>query len=623
MRRFLVALAATALTLVFAGGASATIPPVPAGDEGPGDHQHGGTGGHLRASSKNVQLLGKLQLATQPGGISDVAALGNFAYVNTWAPECKAFGGGGTGIHVVDISDPAAPVEVAFLPSHDNAYVSEGVHAFHAETPFFSGDLLIHENEPCDSTLPAELGISIWDITNPLAPVRLARGFGDATPAGTPGIGGTHHYHSVEGWWVPETGKAYAVASDNQDLDDIDIFDITNPRRPELIADFGFNDFPAVARTPLAYGETVFFHDSDVKKIGNTWTLLTHYWDSGTQQWNVNDPSNPTLISDFDYERPDPVSGQANPEGNGHSGEFTADGKYFILNDEDFSPTRANCSVGSTDIGCAEFGWTAPLATNFPDGFSGSTVFGGSGCEEDVDGNGQSDRQEVLNNLTQAQTGADAIAFIRGVCFFSIKVETGELADYDMVIIINSHAGSQNGLTPNSFFAGGQGSDVLGIASAVMIGHANGHELFNDAVAFAGADLPAKGTAGQAFGAEGGLFDAWGYNHLIDRVTGKEVGQYIIDEANDPDFAQGFGTLSVHEVATDPSASLAYFSYYAGGFRVANFGNFGLKEVGHFIDTGGNDFWGVEVTGVTSNGRPVIALSDRDFGLYLFIYTGR
>jgi hypothetical protein len=620
-RRFWLVIGAIALTIPFAGGALASIPPDPAEDEGM--EQHGGTGGHLPASSDNVQLVGKLRLATQPGGISDVAALGNFAYVNTWAPECREFGGGGTGVHVVDISNPAAPVEVAFLESPNNAYVSEGVHAFHAETPFFSGDLLIHENEPCDSTQPAQLGISIWDITNPRAPVPLARHFGDNVPPGVPGINGVHHYHSVEGWWVPETGKAFAVASDNQDLDDIDIFDITDPKNPVQVADFGFNDFPAVARTPLAYGESVFFHDSDVKKIGSNWVLLTHYWDSGTQQWNVNNPASPTLISDFDYKRPDPVSGQDNPEGNGHSGEFTADGKYFILNDEDFSPTRANCSVGATAIGCSEFGWTVPLATNFPGGFSGSTVFGGSGCEEDVDGVGGSDRAEVLANYTQAQTGADAIAFIRGVCFFSIKVETAELAGYDMAIVINNHAGSQGGLTPNAFFAGGQGSPVLGIASAVMIGHANGHELFNDPVAFSGADLPAKGTAGQTFGAAGGVFDAWGYNHLIDRVTGKEIGQYIVDEANDPAFAQGFGTLSVHEVATDPSASLAYFSYYDAGFRVAKFGSFGLREVGHFIDTGGNDFWGVEVTGVTSGGRRVIAASDRDFGLYLFVYTGR
>lgn len=623
-----VAAFALALSLIWAAPGS-TIPVNP--EDGPGDEaQHGPSTDHLPPSSANVDLLGKVELATVPGGISDVASLGNFAYLGTWAPECRVLGGGGTGVHVVDISDPTAPFPIRFLPTHHNAYVSEGVHVFHAETPFFQGDILVHENEPC-SAAPTRLGITMWDVTDPRKPRPLARGFGDNVPPGFPGQGGVHHYHSVFGWWVPETGRAYLVASDNQDLRDIDIFDITNPMAPVQVADFGFAQFPPEAQSPLANGDTVFHHDMVVKKIDGTWNLLTSYWDAGWQQWNVNDPANPILISDFDYPEPDPVSGQPDAEGNGHSGEFTADNRFFIGNDEDFSPFRSSCSINETTIGCAEFGWTVPLAEQFPAGFVGSTVFGGSGCEEDTDTDGVSDRQEVLDNATQAQTGASAIAFSRGVCFFSKKVETGELAGYNMVIIINSHAGSQGGLTPNSFFAGGQGSPVLGIASAVMIGHQNGHELFNDPVEFTpdesatfppGGDFPPLGTPGNTFDAVGGIFDGWGYNRLVDRVTGQEVGEYIIPEANDPAFAMGFGALTVHEVATDPRARLAYFSYYAGGFRVARFGPGGIFEVGHFIDEGGNDFWGVQVTQVGGGPRPVVAASDRDFGLYLFRFTG-
>ena len=37
-----------------------------------------------------------------------------------------------------------------------------------------------------------------------------------------------------------------------------------------------------------------------------------------------------------------------------------------------------------------------------------------------------------------------------------------------------------------------------------------------------------------------------------------------MDEA----FATGFGDLTVHEFATDPTENLAYSSYYAGGMRV-------------------------------------------------------
>jgi hypothetical protein len=118
-------------------------------------------------------------------------------------------------------------------------------------------------------------------------------------------------------------------------------------------------------------------------------------------------------------------------------------------------------------------------------------------------------------------------------------------------------------------------------------------------------------------------FDGWGYMHLYSNADDDltAVDHYAIPEAMDEQFATGFGDLSVHEFATDPQVNLAYSSYYAGGLRVMSFGDQGLDEVGKFIDDGGNDFWGVEAVNHPAAGR-LIALSDRDFGLYLARYTG-
>ena len=59
-----------------------------------------------------------------------------------------------------------------------------------------------------------------------------------------------------------------------------------------------------------------------------------------------------------------------------------------------------------------------------------------------------SDRDEV-----PPATGPNqVIVFTRGVCFFSIKVESGQMAGYDMVVVANSHGGSRNGLLPDCFF---------------------------------------------------------------------------------------------------------------------------------------------------------------------------
>ena len=108
----------------------------------------------------------------------------------------------------------------------------------------------------------------------------------------------------------------------------------------------------------------------------------------------------------------------------------------------------------------------------------------------------------------------------------------------------------------------------------------------------------------------------------------------------DPAFASGFGDLSVHEVATDPTdPSLAYLSYYAGGFRaiqiqcpegtpytpdMTDVSQCELVEVGGYLDPQGNDFWGVEVIPNPDDdpnveGDEVLILaSDRDYGLFIF-----
>ena len=120
-------------------------------------------------------------------------------------------------------------------------------------------------------------------------------------------------------------------------------------------------------------------------------------------------------------------------------------------------------------------------------------------------------------------------------------------------------------------------------------------------------------------------FDGWGYVRLFKRPMngGKlvQVDTYAVPEAHNPAFASGFGDLSGHEVATSQvNPKLAYFSYYAAGFRVARVENDQITEVGHFIDDGGSNFWGVQTFVV--DGVEYVAASDRDFGLYILRYNG-
>jgi hypothetical protein len=115
-------------------------------------------------------------------------------------------------------------------------------------------------------------------------------------------------------------------------------------------------------------------------------------------------------------------------------------------------------------------------------------------------------------------------------------------------------------------------------------------------------------------------FDGWGYVHLYDPATMTELDTYALPEAHDQEFAEGFGDLSVHEVATSAKdASVAYVSYYAGGLRVIDVERKKIVEKAAHIAAGGNNLWGVET--FSQGGKEYVAASDRDLGLYIYEYT--
>lgn len=612
--------------------------------------QHGPGTGHLPGSSENVQLLGSLRLTDFEGDISDVSALDSkhhkwFAYLGDWGADCPT-----GGVHIVDITDPAQPSKVGFLESPGFGYVTEGVQAMHLKTEAFKGDVLVISNEWCqDDPDPANMpgGITIWDITDPLHPSLLVEAFGDFDVHGDR----ANESHSAIAWNTKGSrgkSRAYVAAIDNEELEDVDIFDITDPRNPVLLSE---TRVPGV--NVDAYGQEKTSHDFDVLQFPDrSWHLMVSDWDAGWVDLDVTDPANPTIVGDFDYATCDQVVTTAcPPEGNAHQGEWNRDGSLFIGTDEDFSPFRVPITVldgplAGQKIDAGEFGFTKQVAS-FPDGkVNGPIVFGGYGCPADV--------AEVPDPSVLGPLGPDEEAIIMfqrgpvgdsnhpgGPCFFSDKIRMGEDKGYDVVLVANHHAGAQGGETPGAFICGGQGSAVLGTAAGLCNGHQFMHEAFGTTPDYTfpypvpAPNEPVPGALGPRIEAES-EFDGWGYARLVDTSTPtapNEVGQFNIPETADPDFAAGFGDLTVHEVEVprrDPNEGgrnrdddkLAYFSWYSGGFRVVDITDPAhAEEVGHYIDANGNNFWGVALA-EDRRGRRIVLASDRDFGLFIFRYTG-
>jgi hypothetical protein len=633
----LVAACASALVLAALSAAPAVAHP--------GD-QHGTDEGHLLGTGEEgkIEFVDKVEVSgAGPELIADVAVDpdADFAYLANWgSPECGLLedipgneSGGrkasDAGVWVVDISDLDNPVEVAFIPMSQDTRPGEGMQVLHIETAEFTGDVLAVNEESCGKNFKA--GFSLWDVTDPTDPKKLAQNFGDFTTDGARNSPrDANQTHSVFMWTTGE--NAYLVAQDEMETSDVDIFDITDPKHPVLIAEVDANDFDV--DQPDVFLTASFLHDVVVKEIDGRWIMLLSYWDGGWVLLDVTDPANPEFIADTDYEAVDPLLldelGVAlPPEGNAHQAEFTIDNRFIIGTDEDFSPYKLFMSIAGGDPAPVSAGTATPVDEDVyiapGETLTAPTTFLGTAC----------------GTVAPATTDPAIAVVERGGCAFQVKIDNATAAGYDAILIFNSETGDPPcealiGMLaeteiPAYFVSRSVGYAILGI------------EGYDPANCPGGPNpaLPAVGTAGETLTLSS-QFDAWGYVHLIDAETLEDVDQFAIPEALDPAFAEGFGDLSVHEVAVDPQdASLAYLSYYSGGLVAvqiqcpagtpydpenppADTSTCELVEVGSYLDPAGNNFWGVE-TFVDDNpdspyfGRTVILASDRDSGLWIFV----
>ncbi len=622
---------------------------------------------------KPLNLLGKTVVTSRdvkPDLVADVAVDpdGEVAYLANWGePDCAVNSEAGgqnspdAGVWVIDISnveslpmgDPDSffnfPI-ITFIPHSQDSRPGEGMQVIDVSTRWFTGEMLVMNNEQCGKN--GKGGVSLYDVSDPSKPRKLSEHFGDRNP------GDVNEIHSAFAWDAGD--NAYVVMTDNVEATDLDILDVTNPRRPRLIADLNLNDLcmtpDRIDQPELGLSESS-LHDMIVKKIGDRWIMLVSYWDGGYVQMDVTDPANPDCLSDTDFDAIDPELLDATgislpPEGNAHQAEYTLDNRFFLAADEDFSPYRAIFTIDTGGAGVAgeyaagEFGWTEPLVEQTDKQVSGLTVYGGYGCPQSTEDVPTADEVRAANNISEdtelilvLQRGPveDPQANYEG-CFFSEKVEFAQNLGYDMAIVANHHVGAQGGDAADAHFCGSQGHAFTPTIPAICIGHRAMHLLFGDTtpdydIPYVAGTEPAIGTVGQQITAKA-VFDGWGYVHLFDAQTSQELDTYAIPEAHDPEMAFGSGDFTVHEVATDPQdPSLVYISYYSGGMRIVQIQCGGepyagdpnvdtstceLVELGGYLDPMGNDFWGVEAF-VGDDGRTYILGSDMDSGLWVFV----
>lgn len=619
-----------------------------------GHNQHGGTDGHLIGSGEwgTIDFVSKLTVdPVEEGVVADLAALGNWAYVARWeSADCAGPEGRTTdgGIYVINIADPNNPKQVGFIPAHQDTLVGEGMQVMRLTTSKFTGDVLVVNHEGCTGAKNYKAGMSMWDVSNPRKPVKLSENIGDYT---TDGVRNRPHdanqVHSVYAW---DAGtKAYAVMVDDDEATDVDMMDITNPRKPKLIAEFDLNDYdivqPEIGLTEISS----FLHDMTVKKIDGTWYMLLSYWDGGYVILNVDDPANPEFVGDTEFTNPDPellkhTGKTLTPEGNAHQAEWTSNNEWFVATDEDFDPYRTSPLTRTTGPGAPETYETAPTGggasvTTLPDKrLNGPVVYGGYGCPDSTP---IPSADSVLPPSSLAPGEEQILVLQRGpvddpdnteeACFPGEKADTATDAGWDAVVLTSRHLGDAAQDVP---YCGSGAFPADEQIVTVCTTHTAMHELFNRPLDFSlpypsgdPNDVePDIGEVGNEIDITS-IFDGWGYIHLYDADSLEELDTFAIPKAMDPAYASGFGDLSVHEIATHPTNARKFYSaYYAAGLRAfrisdTDCGEDGapcIKEVGGYLDPQGNNFWGVEMWRHPATGKLYILGSDRDSGLWIF-----
>jgi hypothetical protein len=587
-------------------------------------NSHGAAGSEagrqsVPAVEQGLDLVSSFNLGGKLAGdgrVADVSAKGDYAYLTMfYEPTC-----GRGGVQIVDMNlgtaaDDAEPV--GYIPSHVDTFSGEGSQVVSLNTPSFKGDLLVYQNEWCPGTTNGVGGITLVDVTNPHNPKKLVEGAGDFTlkaRGAAKGVPQTkaNQTHSAFAWTNKETGRVYVSLVDDLEVDDIDILDITNPSKPTKVKEFNLQQM-AQSGPGRPHGDSVFSHDMIVKRIGNRDVMLMSYWDGGYVTVDVTNPADPKPLSDTDFAAADPARAERGhtitPEGNAHQAEFTNDNKFFFATDEDFDPFRVQATFKGGPANGKTFtaiqgGDTKPVNKENP--LSGNTQFLGLGCDP------------------VAPASGDLIAVVeRGVCDFQVKLDNIEAAGYKGLIVFNRTgvdgcetlvtmlAASET--TPAMFVSRQDGFRLLGVEPGAD---------YTCSTDGSGTATPAGPSVPVDISA---VFDGWGYTHMYktDLTKGakmQEVDYYAPEEGQNESFAENFGDMTVHEVATDPDANLVYVSHYALGMRVLRYNDAGLTEVGKFVEQGGSNYWGVEVH--KFGGKTYILGSDRDRGLRIFTFNG-
>ena len=320
-------------------------------------------------------------------------------------------------------------------------------------------------------------------------------------------------------------------------------------------------------------------------------------------------------MSDTDFAAADPAGqlGQrSRPEGNAHQAEFTRDNEFFFATDEDFDPYRVQGTFGGGAGRRAAF--TAIQA----------------GDAKAITRDAPLSRRHAVPRprpASRSRPPARQIAVIeRGVCDFQVKLDNIMAAGYKWLVVFN-RTGEDGCDTLVNMLASSE------TTPAIFVSRRDGFRLLGRVARPATRARPRRTVAARATPAAGpgaagehlrrlrrlGL-----HAHVQATPNGAKMQRGRLStrrrRSQDPAFAEDYGDMRVHEVATDPGREPRLRLALRARHARAELRDSGLEEVGKFVEQGGSNYWGVEVH--KFGGQKYILGSDRDRGLRIFQFSG-
>lgn len=535
-------------------------------------------------ASSGLALLGAIKLnPANRSAHADVAGYKDLAFVGKWQGACPA-----TGVDIIDISDPAAPVRLSSTPERAGMAM-EDIQA----AQIGSRDVLAVGLQACRGG--GQPGLELIDISDPRSPQRIGL---FATEMGVHefGLAQTAAGQTLALLAVPGLELNTAGAGQRGGEGDLLIVDISDPAQPRLASEWGVLDEPALGVEFARLAQQGSFPGSflhSVRANASGTRAYLSYWDAGTVILDIGDPTQPRYLGRTSF--------APEEEGNAHSIAVTPDDTLLVQAEEDFSP-RDDLLTSSAFSGSRSV-YVVPFAGATRAGLRGELVHVGRGCPAG------SRADDAMADAYLADPSGKIALLAAGDCRADEQIARAQLAGATGAIIY----GGGEGASDAALFQGDKnveladGTEVTLTIPAAVATPGVGRVLVEAAA-------PVSVQLETAFSGWGGvrLFD------ISDPASPVQLSQFATPNATDPQ-APSRGPWSAHN--PDLRATMLYTSWYRDGIRALDLTDpANPREVAAWTGQGRpDDAPAVNIWGVVAHGDLVLA-SDFNYGLYILTY---